>query len=290
VTALGLDLGGTFIKWALVESDRVLASGQEPTLASNGPAAVVERLGEIGRRILDRHGPVEAAGVGVPGLFDARSGAVVFLPNLPGEWDGVPVTGPLEEALGVPVSLINDARAFTLAEWKLGAARGCSDAAFMVVGTGVGGGLVLGGSLYLGAHGTAGELGHQTIDPDGPACGCGNRGCIEAYAAAPGIAAAAGMGSVTAAAAAAEAGDEQARAAFRRAGRALGIGFANMTLALSPERCVIGGGLVRCGELLLEPLRCELARRVCFGPRAPLVVGELGPLAGAVGAAVSASA
>jgi glucokinase len=243
----------------------------------------------VGKNADEAHGPVAAAGVGLPGVFDATAGTVTFLPNLPGAWRGVAVVGPLSDALGLRVELVNDARAFTLGEWQLGAARGCSDAAFLVVGTGVGGGLVVNGRLHLGFDGTAGELGHQTVDPEGPACGCGSRGCVEAIACAAAIAGAAGVDSVPAAAAAAAAGDGRARAAFDRAGRALGIAFANVVLALAPERLVLGGGVAEAGALLLDPLRDELDRRVRLKDfRTPVALGELGRTAGAIGAAVRA--
>ena len=288
--ALGLDLGGTNVKWAVVEDDRLVAQGRAPTHAEQGPAAVVARLAEIGRSALAETGSVDRAGVGLPGLFDPEAGTVTFLPNLAGDWSGVAAVAPLEHALGVPVSLVNDARAFALAEWRLGAARGCDDAAFFVIGTGVGGGLVLGGRLHLGHDGTAGELGHQIVEADGPPCGCGDHGCVESLSAGPAIVAASGRGSVREAAEAARDGDERARAAFDRAGRALGVAAANVVVMVAPERVVVGGGVAESGELLLGPMRAELDRRVRLKQaRTPVVSAELGPIAGAVGAAVRAA-
>jgi glucokinase len=290
VRALGLDLGGTNVKWAVVEDERLVAQGRAPTHAEQGPAAVVARLAEIGRSALAETGSVDRAGVGLPGLFDPGAGTVTFLPNLAGDWSGVAAVAPLEDALGVPVSLVNDARAFALAEWRLGAARGCDDAAFFVIGTGVGGGLVLGGRLHLGHDGTAGELGHQIVEADGPPCGCGDHGCVESLAAGPAIVAASGRGNVREAAEAARDGDERARAAFDRAGRALGVAAANVVVMVAPERVVVGGGVAESGELLLGPMRAELDRRVRLKQaRTPVVSAELGPIAGAVGAAVRAA-
>jgi ROK family protein len=121
---LGLDLGGTNVKWALVEGARLVAAGSAPTLAHEGPARVVERLAEIGGAALDG-ARADSVGVGLPGVFDADSGTAVFLPNLPGDWAGEPVAGPLSAALGAPAVLVNDARAFAVGEAQLGAARGC---------------------------------------------------------------------------------------------------------------------------------------------------------------------
>jgi glucokinase len=188
----------------------------------------------------------------------------------------------------VPVALINDARAFGLAELRLGAGRGASSLVGLTLGTGVGGVIAIDGRVHLGHDGTAGEVGHQTIDPGGPRCGCGNNGCVEAFARADRIAEACGTDSVEAAVAAARAGDERALAGLARVGAALGIGIANMIVVISPDRVVIGGGVAAAGELLLGPIRDELRRRVYTTTLdgVELVMAELGPLAGAIGAAI----
>ena len=289
MTRLGLDLGGTFIKWAAVDGNAVTGSGQLPTHADRGPEAVLEALAEVGRGAVEVVGPVSAVGLGLPGLFDASTETVRFLPNLPGRWGGVQITRALKQHLGAPVRLVNDARAFTLAEWRFGAARGASDAAFLVLGTGVGGGLVIDGGLHVGWDGTAGEIGHQTVDPDGPLCGCGNHGCVEVFASASAITARAGTASVEAAVSKAERGDPQACAALEFAARALGIGIANVVATLAPQVIVIGGGVAQAGEVLFAPIRAELAQRVSFRPSLPRVLrAELGAIAGAVGAALYA--
>src|SRR5262245_2821528 len=184
---LGLDLGGTNIKLAVLESavdDGRRGGGGDPgiawthsapTRAEEGPAAVVARLGALGRAAMAEQGPIDTVGVGIPGPFDPRAGTIKLFPNLPGDWPGQPVAGPLSDALGMEVALINDVRAFTLAEGRLGAARGCRDVVCLALGTGVGGGVIVDGRLQLGMDGTAGEIGHQTIVVDGPRCGCGNR-------------------------------------------------------------------------------------------------------------------
>jgi glucokinase len=190
---LGLDLGGTNIKVAVVGAGddgrlEVIATDSGPTEASGGPSRVLARLTEIGRDAIARWGPVKGAGIGVPGLFDQATGVIELFPNLPGPWAGQAMVGPLTAALGVPLAIINDARAFTLAETRMGAARGCSTVVCLVLGTGVGGGVVVDGRLRFGPHGRAGEIGHQVVVADGPRCGCGNHGCVEAVASAGAIA------------------------------------------------------------------------------------------------------
>ncbi len=267
---LGLDLGATNLKWAVVEHAagtwRLVADGQEPTRLGLAPAevpdAVTAQLAEVGRGAAAAHGPVASAGIGVPGLYDPAAGTIRFLPNVPGPWLGHPVGGPVGAALGVPAFLVNDARAFGLAELRLGAGRGASSLVGLTLGTGVGGVIAVGGRVHQGHNGTGGELGHQTIDPDGPWCGCGNRGCVEAYARADQIAAACGTTTVEEAVRAAEAGDERALAGLADVGRYLGIGIANMIQVITPDRVVIGGGVARAGELLFAPIRAELRRRV----------------------------
>jgi len=293
---LGLDLGATNLKWAVVEHAAdtwgLAADGQVPTRLGmppdEVPDAVVAQLAEVGLEAVAAHGPVVSAGIGVPGLYDPAGGTVRFLPNVPGPWLGHPVGGPVGAALGVPAFLVNDARAFGLAELRLGAGRGASSMVGLTLGTGVGGVIAVGGRVHQGHDGTGGELGHQTIDPDGPWCGCGNRGCVEAYARADQITAACGTETVEEAVRAAEGGDERARAGLADVGRYLGIGIANMIQVITPDRVVIGGGVSRAGELLFAPIRAELRRRVTTTNLAEveLVTAELGTLAGAIGAAV----
>jgi glucokinase len=288
---LGLDLGGTNIKCAVVaDGPRVLATDSCPTGAADGPEAVLERVAALGRATVARFGEPAAAGLALPGHFDHELGTGVLLPNLLGDWSGRPIAGPVGDRLGVPVTLVNDVRALTLAELRLGAGRGARDLVCIALGTGVGGGVVIDGRLHLGL-GHAGEIGHTTVDPDGPPCGCGNRGCLDRMAGAETIAAAAGQPTVAAAAEAARAGDATARAAFARAGEYVGRVLAGAVVLLWPERVVVGGGVADAGELLLEPLRAELRRRACVAPvdRIAVVPAELGPHAGAVGAALWAA-
>lgn len=256
---LGLDLGATYVKWAVLEDDKVTADGRLETRAAEGTDVVVSRLVAAGAAA----GDVDTVGIGVPGLFDASRGVATFLPNVPGNWPDVPLVERVADALHAPARLINDARAFALAESTLGAARGCDAAVFAAIGTGVGGGITIGGALYEGREGRAGEIGHLTIGENGPPCTCGNKGCLEAFV-------------------------REALAArrLRRAGQLLGIGIANAVVLLAPDRVVVGGGVGSVGERLLEPLRSEINRRVFVSVPVEVVAAQLGPLAGAVGAAL----
>jgi len=288
---VGLDLGGTNVKCAVVDDAmRVLATDACPNGAADGPEAVLERVAALGRSVAEPFGEPITAGLALPGHFDAARGTSVLLPNLHGDWAGRPVAGPVGERLGLPVTLVNDGRALTLAELRLGAGRGARDLVCVALGTGVGGGVVIGGRLHLGL-GHAGEIGHTTVDPDGPLCGCGNHGCLDRMASADSIAAAAGRASVQAAADAARAGDARAVAAFARAGEYIGRVLAGAIVLLWPERVVVGGGVADAGELLLGPLREEIRRRASVAPldRIAVVAAELGPHAGAIGAALWAA-
>jgi glucokinase len=288
---LGLDLGGTNIKVAVIEQPggpRIVARERCATEARRGPLGVVERLAEVGREALDRHGPVAGVGVGLPGLFDERSGRTVLIPNLPGEWNGVAVREPLEAALGLPVRLINDARAFSLAEAVLGAARGLGTVVCVVLGTGVGGGVVVDGRLLRGT-GTAGEIGHQTVLVDGPPCGCGNHGCVEALVRADVFARQGGRASAMEVYAAARAGDPLARSAVDEAVGWLSVAMANAYVLFAPDAFVVGGGIAGAGDLLLGPLEEAVRRRVFLVPpeRVRVLPAALGPYAGACGAALA---
>jgi glucokinase len=280
VRSLGLDLGGTNVKLAVVEDGQVVAEDETRT-----PAAVdeiLDRMAELARSA----GPAETIGVALPGLFDDE-GVAVLLPALSG-WTGHPVRAALEERLGRRVRLINDGHAFALAESTMGAGRGAGNVMCVVCGTGIGGGLVLGGALHRGPKQRAGEFGHQTVVQDGPPCECGNRGCLELYAGSRAIAAAAGAASFDAALASARAGDARATAALERAGTVIGVAIANVLIFLCPDRVVIGGGVVQAGPLLLDPLRASVRERARVAPldRIEIVPAGLGPHAGAIGAAL----
>ena len=288
---LGLDLGGTNIKWVVLDQHGApVADGSLPTEAERGPEHVVERLAQAGHVAIGAVGPIATAGVGVPGIYDATTGVIRFFTNLPGPWAGHPLGAPLSEALGVPARLINDARAFTLAESRVGAGKGCPALVGVTLGTGVGGGFVLDGRLVLGHHGTAGELGHQVIDctPGAPQCGCGNTGCLESFVRAASLASAAGTATAAEAFAADERGDPRAHAAVERWIDYLAIGLANVVTMLTPDRIVLGGGVASAASRIIAPLRERLAAHVHLTDpsHVEIVHAALGVRAGAIGAAL----
>jgi glucokinase len=289
---LGLDLGGTNIKWVVLEhgADDWLAldRDQVATPTADGPDAIVSRLATVGAEAMERCPGVSSVGIGIPGLYDAAAGTTRFLVNIPGAWAGKRVAGPVGAALGLPAFLINDARAFGLAELRLGAGRGASSMIGLTLGTGVGGVIAVDGRVYQGHDGTAGEIGHQTIEPDGPWCGCGNRGCLEAFTRADQIAAACGTPTAEEGIARARAGDVRAMDGLAQVGRYLGIGIANMVSVVTPDRVVIGGGISAAADLLLGPIRDEMRRRVRTTSidEVEVVTAELGTWAGAFGAAI----
>jgi glucokinase len=287
VRRLGLDLGATKTKLVVLDGDEVVERRSEPTRSEEGPAAVLERLAKLSSGA----GPVDSVGLALPGLFD-REGRGVLLPNLHGEWDGRPIAAPLADSLGRLVHLINDGHAFALAEARVGAARGAEDVLCIVCGTGIGGGLVIGGRLHLGVDDRAGEVGHHTVVADGPPCNCGNRGCLETLAGARKIGKQAGKSSFDEVVDSARSGDKRSVEALRDAAGYIGIAIANLTIFLAPQRIVVGGGVAAAGDLLFEPLRTEVERRA--GRVAPLeeieiVPSALGADAGAVGAAIAGS-
>jgi glucokinase len=305
----GVDLGGTSIKAAVTTATgEIVAEDCIPTESHGGPVAVVERMAGLIERLLTRPGGIlRGIGVGAPGLVDVASGVTKFLPNLPTQWRDVPVAAMLHERLGAPAKLLNDVRAATLGELRFGHGkhRPGLTMAFFSVGTGIGGGIVIEGKLRLGPLGAAGELGHQTILPDGPRCGCGNRGCLEALASGPAIAAEGvrllKMGLVPnlhravegdadrvtprEMLAAALAGDRLVQEALTRAGEWMGIAAANVVTVLHPDLIVIGGGVAELGETLLEPVRRTIRERVGMFPTDGVRVerSALGERAGILG-------
>ena len=310
---VGCDLGGTNIKAGLVniEDGHVLVSDSIPTLARQGPEAVLERMADHITDLIKQSGVekemIGGVGISAPGVIDLETNTTEFLPNLYTEWRGIPVGERMQSYLGLEVSMLNDVRAITYGEWAFGAGRGVDSMACFAIGTGVGGGLVVNNQLVLGFGGTAGELGHQTVDLNGPICGCGNRGCIEVFASGPAIAAEAARGvrqgwntkiadlidhdlnQLTAeiVAQAAQMGDEFAIEVWNRAGSYLGIGVANILTCVGVKRVVIGGGVAKAGDFLLEPIRREVRKRVFLMPieEVEILPAQLGTDAGIVGMA-----
>jgi glucokinase len=250
--------------------------------------------------------PPKSIGVGVPGLVDLANGATKFLPNLPTQWRDVPVRATLQSRFSIPVGVLNDCRTATLGELLFGHGRTVRTFALFALGTGVGGGVVIDGRLRLGPLGAAGELGHQTIIPGGPLCGCGNRGCLEAVASGPAITAegvrlllsgqAPGLralvdGNVNLVspqtiADAATAGDAGSRSLIERTAEYLAVAAANVVTVLHPEMIVVAGGVAEMGELLLEPVRRGIRERVRMFPADDVRVekSQLGDDAGVRGA------
>ena len=292
---LGFDIGGSKCGVCLgKESGEVVDRAEIPTDASEAPDSSVRILVDAGRVLLKQHDlrPDKLIGIGVScgGPLDTESGVILRPPNLP-LWEEVPIRSMLESAFpGPPVTVENDANATALAEWKFGAGKGARNMVFVTMGTGIGAGIILDGQLFRGTNGMAGEIGHQTIKIDGPRCGCGKRGCLEALASGPAIARLAqesllyGRGhklldkangrlkDITArhVIEAAKDGDPFSRGILQEAGEYMGIGLANVIQILNPERIILGTIAVHAGELILEPIRksveeyaWERSRSVC---------------------------
>jgi glucokinase len=307
--SIGLDLGGTTYTTAWLEGERLHDVTEHPTRAFRPRDEIVA---DLAGALLEARGKAKAAGVdissaavGFPGVIDSRSGVVILPPNFGDGWVNFPLTGALERLTDISVHLVNDARAFTLAEARLGSARGATDALGITVGTGVGGGLILDGKLFLGRFCTAGEFGHQLYDPHGPLCGCGSPGCIEVHASGPAIVSSAARPlrqgrvpilreliggdlnqlSPRAVADAARAGETECVQIMTRAAHALAWGIANLVHVIGFEVVVIGGGIAQAGELLLEPIREYLEKNARMIPHLPRVVAaSLGVNAGVIGA------
>lgn len=290
--ALGLDLGGSSIKIAVVagantKNPEVLVTEVREIHPSRAPKLVVIDLTSIVEDYGDKYGPFDSVGLALPGLHDEQLGTSTLLPNFPDEWRGFPVREELFRASGVHVTLVNDARAFAVAESVLGAAVGLETVVCLVLGTGVGGGVVHKGKLWRG-QGTAGEIGHQTVELDGPLCGCGNYGCVEAIAGSTAIISNGGKPTVKEVFQAAAAGDVRAKKTVDRAVSAIGAGLANAYLVLAPDAFVLGGGVAESGSQLFDPLVDEIRRRVTVASDECIRIlpAKLGIFAGAVGSAL----
>lgn len=310
---VGCDLGGTNIKAGLVdiENGEVIISDTKPTKARKGPEAVMERMAILITELIEKSEikkkEILGLGISVPGMLDLETNTTLFLPNFVGGWRNIPVGERMSTYLGLDISMLNDVQAITYGEWRFGAGKGVQSMACFAVGTGVGGGLIVNNELVLGLGGSAGELGHQTVDLNGPICGCGNHGCVEVYASGPAIASSAARGvrqgwstkivdlidhdlnllTPEIVTKAAEMGDEFALEVWERAGTYLGVGVANVLSTLAVERVVIGGGVAKAGDLLLDPIRKTIKERVFLMPveKVDVVQAKLGSDAGIVGMA-----
>jgi glucokinase len=306
--AIGVDLGGTKMLLGVLDGDSKTVWESRERSAGEGESELVELLvREISEARANRPG-VEAIGMGIPATIDHEKGLAVAAVNLPIE--NLPIRDLVVERTGLPAFVDNDANVAALAEHLFGAARGAENAVMLTIGTGIGGGLILGGEIYRGSTGAGAELGHMAIQLDGPACqgNCPGHGCVETLASGTalgreGRAAAesnpdSALGRLLAAGSeidgkavtvAAQEGDETAAGVFDLIGSRLGVALASFANIFEPEVIVIGGGVIAAGELLLAPARRELeARALRPMNRTPVVAAELGEDAGMIGAAAMA--
>ena len=305
--SVGLDVGGTKVLGVVIDPESpatVLAEERVPT--PDGGDGLVEVLVELARTLAP---DAAGIGVGVPGLID-RDGTLHMGPHLRRMQD-VPIARLLSEGSGAPATVDNDANCHAVAEHTAGAATGIDDSLVVTLGTGIGAGIITDGRLLHGAHGFAGEPGHMVVDPNGPPCPCGKRGCWERFASGSGLGRlardAAHGGRLDAAVAlaggdpeavrgehvtaSARAGDPESQAVLDELAAWIALGLANLTNVLDPEVIVIGGGLVEAADLLLPPVRTRFADLVMAGDRRPpvaIVPAQLGERAGAIGAALLA--
>ena len=311
--AIGIDIGGTNIKLGLVdEKGRILLRDTFRTKDSSTRDGLIDKLASHIRALSDeaRHRGLKLQGVGIgaPGPIDVERGFVYFFPNIPG-WKNTPLKALLEKRIRMAVFVENDANAMALGEFRFGAGKGVKDMVALTLGTGLGGGLVVNGRLYHGPHFSAAEVGHMIVDPKGPLCGCGNRGCIETFV---------GNGYFVAEVRrelkrrprtaltsllkggqeltpklvqdAAFKGDAFCKAQWARTGDRLGSFLAGLVNLLNPEKIVIGGGLAQSGPLLFGPVRAAIKKKAfpIASRFVKVVPAQLGPEAGLVGAAALA--
>ncbi len=314
LSVLAVDLGGTKITAGIVSgSGQVIAKERCLTLAEEGPQSVVNRLFSTIDHLLGLKGmelsQLDSISLAVAGAIDLEKGLVTLSPNLPG-WHDIPLREMVKERYGVDTFLLNDASAAALGEHRFGAGRGVNNLILLTVGTGIGGGIIINGGLYNGSSGSAGEIGHMTIDVNGPGCKCGNTGCLEALASGTAMAREAGsriaqgeksslvemvagkIGEITVEkiGTAAGEGDVLALDVIAEAGTYLGVGMANLVNIFNPELIVVGGGVANLGELLLEPARRVVKARALRLPAQAvrIVPAQLGDEGGLLGAAVFA--
>ena len=311
VKRIGIDVGGTNVKIALVDGDgKIIYSNSVPTYAQMGYEYTVNNIKQAIKDLMKETNTeskdIQGIGFDFPGQVDCKTGVVKNAPNIPG-WVNVPIAQMIEDEFHIPTRIDNDVRCAALGELKFGAGRGCENFVCITVGTGIGSGLVINGKVVRGAANAAGELGHIKLQmEDGPLCGCGDSGCLEAFASGPSIVAMAqeylkggksakfrelaGDGEITPyiVAKAAEAGDPVAKRIFEKMGYYIGMGLTSVINLLNPEKIIIGGGVAECGELLLEPIRRTINERAMKVQReaVEIVPAELGNSAGVIGASM----
>jgi glucokinase len=307
--SVGVDLGGTNIRAAVFDGGmEILGRSEMPTRAQEAADDVIRRIASCVREALDRSsvaaGEIAGVGIGAAGLTDWRTGVVVLASNL--GWRNVPLRERLEQELdGLHVEVDKDTNAAALAEARLGAGREFRHFLYVTAGTGIGGGLILDGTLYRGATGGAGDIGHVVVDPDGPLCGCGGHGCVEVFSSGVGMVnraremladkAQAASSTMTVEGLTTETifesvkvGDAVAAQVVETAGRALGLALADYVNLNNPEAIVLGGGVVRAGRAYTDPVERELRRRAlpALGEVVRLVPPGLGHDVGMAGAAL----
>jgi glucokinase len=303
----GIDLGGTkILAVVLDEQGTILNKSEASTNASEGPESVIQRMFDLIQRCLAPEHELASIGVATAGTLNAKEGIVAYAANL--GWNQVPLGIRLQQEFGVPVNLENDANAAAYGEWAAGAGKGTKNCVYITVSTGIGAGVISSGRLIRGRDSSASELGHITIDWNGPRCPCGNVGCMELYASGTAIARraqqlatdspeqaatlmnAANGGPITSrhVAEAASAGDELSAGVLREAGRALGTGLVSIIHMVNPEVIVLGGGAANIGAPLLEPMNQAISDLGITSMTAgvKIVSPLLGKEAGAIGAAL----
>lgn len=306
---IGIDLGGTKLRAALLDEEgQVLAHTSLPTEASRGLEHVLNNIEQVINTVVETFDVTQVLGIGIGacGPLNPKTGVVYAPPNLPG-WSNVPLRNILERRTGLPVFLGNDANLAALGEYTFGAAKNYRHAVYITVSTGIGAGIIEDGQILNGAKGSAGEIGHMTIQVDGPACNCGNRGCLEALASGTAIGRRArtlltetsrpsllrqlcadNPNNVNAEMVerAARQGDEVGLELLLQTAVYLGVGVTNALHLYNPEIVVIGGGVSRMGDILFEPLRAEVEKRTMFAFRhdVPVVPTQLGDDIGLYGA------
>ena len=292
---IGLDIGGTNIKAALIHKDKILKRIQVRTNAEKGKKASLQQIRSAITQIAGKAGGI---GIGIAGIVDSKKGIVRYSPNFKG-WNDVPLSSLLRKEFRIPVSIINDVNAVCLGEWKYGAARGAHNVFCFTLGTGIGGGLIINDNIVFGAHGFAGEFGHMPINYNGPKCVCGNYGCLERYVGSRYIirlfeklsknrkrSTRHSSLTVKAIAQKAKKGDRIAAEVFAEIGYYIGIGVANVITLLDPEIVIVAGGISRAGKILFDPIR-KTVRKHLLGSqfrRYRIVPAKLGDDAGIMGA------
>ncbi len=307
---IGIDVGGTNVKIALVnDKGNIIYSNSIPTRAEMGYEYTInnmkDAIAELIKETKSDKKSIEGIGFGFPGQIDYKKGVVRLAPNIPG-WVEVPIAEIMEKEFGIPTRVDNDVRCAALGELNYGAGIGCENLICITVGTGIGSGLIINGKLVRGASNAAGEIGHIKLDMHGgPLCGCGDRGCLEAFASGPSIVAMAEEyikgGKSTKyrelanpditpyiVSEAAKQGDPVAKRIFTIVGEYIGIGLASVVNLLNPEKIIIGGGVAAAGDLLLNPIKENLIKRAMpiAGSAVEIVPAQLGNSAGVIGASL----